>query len=88
MSSEQVQSCSDMSRERASRIIKGLGYKSLGEVPVGAGNDYLNTLLLIVRGYSFGGVSFDQAMRMIHDENWKARDILNLQMKKSKDSID
>ena len=79
MSSEQITPCSDMSSEEALRHLRGLGYKNMDEVPIGAGNDYLNTLVLIAHGYDFGGITFDSAFRRVHDENWEVRDRLNQQ---------
>ena len=63
-----------MSSGEALRRLRGLGYKDLEKVPVGAGNDYLNTLVLIAKDYNFGGITFDEAMRNIHDSNWEKRD--------------
>ena len=71
----QVASCLDMSQEKAHRQIVGLlGYDDLNVVPTGPCRDYLTTLVLIAKGYNFGGITFDEAVDKIHCTNWSDTD--------------
>lgn len=72
---KQIPSCSNMSQNKALNQIKELlGYDDLDIVPTGPGRDYLTTLVLVARGYNFGGITFEEATEKISGTDWNKTD--------------
>jgi hypothetical protein len=71
-----------VSSEKAlNQITELLGYDDLNKVPTGPGRDYLTTLVLIARGYDFGGMTFEEAHEKIHNIDWHNTDEETLRLK-------
>lgn len=72
---KQISSCSNMSQNKAlDQIRELLGYDNLDIVPTGPGRDYLTTLVLVARGYNFGGITFEEATEKIRGTDWNRMD--------------
>ncbi|MCX6704847.1 MAG: hypothetical protein NT162_00715 [Candidatus Woesebacteria bacterium] len=67
-------SCTDVSPQNALERIKDMGFKDLNKVPTGPGRDFLSTLVLIAKGYNFGGATFNEARLELHNTDWHNND--------------
>ena len=79
----QIPLCSNMSSEKArEQLTELLGFDDLEKVPTGPGRDYLTTLVLIAKGYDFGGITFEEAHDKLHNTDWRNTDEETMKLKR------
>ena len=78
---KETPSCSNMSQNQAVEKLKELGYEDVDSVPTSpTGRHFFATLVLIAKGYDFGGITFQEAQAKLHYTDWRSGDATTSEM--------